>query len=267
MLARSTTRTPAGRWPASLHDAAGRRCPAGRCPWTSSTTGVIHRSSSSHDENPAAARRRRPTPAYQGSASILSETRTCAPARGTASGSSRGWRRPCACATRKNRPSPPCPASMLKLIEASSRAVFVEASCSRRPRRNHQYKSPLVSMRLSNRSDGSLNGFRSLPLESLTLRSLPSIAVRRPRRRLLELSSESLELCGSAIDALRPTRRSRVVSVLLITDPQGPEQARARPLHACARVSGYAGAGFAKSQKCSARVCCLCKPSKGYRRT
>ena len=48
--------------------------------------------------------------------------------------------------------------------------------------------------RISNRSDGSLNGFRSLPLESLTLRSLPSIAVRRPRRRLLELSSESLAL-------------------------------------------------------------------------
>ena len=48
-------------------------------------------------------------------------------------------------------------------------------------RKPNIFPSPLVSMRLSNRSDGSLSGFRSLPLESLTLRSLPSIgSVRRP---------------------------------------------------------------------------------------
>ena len=41
-------------------------------------------------------------------------------------------------------------------------------------------KSPLVSMRLSNRSDGRRNGFRSLPLESETLRSLPSIVCEAP---------------------------------------------------------------------------------------
>ena len=82
-------------------------------------------------------------------------------------------------------------------------------------------KSPLVSMRLSNRSDGRRSGFRSLPLESLTLRSLPSIAVRRPRRRRLELSSESLELCGSLWRGKWPIRRSRAVSSLQITYREG----------------------------------------------
>ena len=82
-------------------------------------------------------------------------------------------------------------------------------------------KSPLVSMRLSKRSDGRRRGFRSLPLESLTLRSLPSIAVRRPRRRRLELSSESLELCGSLWRGKWPIRRSRAVSSLQITYREG----------------------------------------------
>ena len=63
--------------------------------------------------------------------------------------------------------------------EASARRSFcAKATCapnttSLRPKASGAAanKSPLVSMRLSNRSDGSLNGFRSLPLESLTLRS------------------------------------------------------------------------------------------------
>ena len=121
-------------------------------------------------------------------------------------------------------------------------------------------RSPLVSMRLKSRSDGSLNGFRSLPLESLTLRSLPSIAVRRPRRRLLELSSESLELCGSLWRGKWPTRRSRAISSLQITYPEGPEQAAALET-ADSALPCFQQRVFADAKNLLGRVWYLCQKS------
>jgi hypothetical protein len=56
--------------------------------------------------------------------------------------------------------------------ESSMPCVHAETNRGVEPRR---LKSPLVSILRSSRSDGSLKGFRSLPLESLTLRSLPSM--------------------------------------------------------------------------------------------
>ena len=58
------------------------------------------------------------------------------------------------------------------------------------------------------------------------LDDVPAMTFREVNQTcLLELSSESLELCGTAIYARRPTRRSRAVSALQITTPatrEGP---------------------------------------------
>ena len=77
---------------------------------------------------------------------------------------------------------------------------------------------------------------------------------------VLELSSESLELCGTSSDGAGQTRRSRVVSALQITDPEGPEQAAAgaradRCLHSLARV-------LAEPTKPTGRVYYLCQTSQ-----
>ena len=87
-------------------------------------------------------------------------------------------------------------------------------------------------------SDGSLNGFRSEPLESLTLRSFAigsfsrrSIAyfARRPRRclRFQWRALSSFRALGGDTSR-RPTRRSRAVSRRKITYFSGPEEARRR---------------------------------------
>jgi hypothetical protein len=72
-----------------------------------------------------------------------------------------------------------------------------------------------------------------------TLSSMPCVhhfevaPVHGRSRRLLELSSESLELCGSLWRGNRPTRRSRVVSALQITYPRAREGPRAAATRLC----------------------------------
>ena len=116
--------------------------------------------------------------------------------------------------------------------------------------------SPLVSILRKSRSDGKRKGFRSEPLESLTLRSFAIGSFSRrsiayfcaaPRRCLRfqwrALSSGTLAL---AFDGKRrPTRRSRVVSALQITYPGDQRRTAARSLRRMPKLpvpsSGFCG--------------------------
>ena len=119
--------------------------------------------------------------------------------------------------------------------------VRLRSRHGQRTRRRQRARVRLFFILRSSRSDGSLNGFRSLPLESLTLRSFAigsfsrrSIAYLRVARDAVSVSSGErfpvFELRGGDTSR-RPTRRSRVVSALQITYPgdrEGP------PRGACA---------------------------------
>ena len=128
-------------------------------------------------------------------------------------------------------------------------------------------RSPLVSILRKSRSDGKRKGFRSEPLESLTLRSFAIGSFsRRAIVSLRAVSSLSSTRGGERFSSgrarwwhasRRRARRSRVVSALQITTPatrEGPP--RGSLLGQCLCSAG--ARVFADAQKPAGRVYYLC---------